>query len=212
MRTRSSSNLPVVSPPNPSTSNPKRRNRRRSKQPFILEEYPVDTMANQRIMAKLLRAPTEGDNIQGYVSTAVVNYNQGNSVYRPPGSGSLPKNTIANPKGELKAITTRNGIVLDRPTVPTPPPFNNPEEFADELALITFPPEYDDDLQFDIESNLKEIEYLLHHDPIKDIDFSLKDSIDQNNLADLNDNLVDSMPEMFTNEHAFDYSSPPLFD
>nr|GEW12590.1 hypothetical protein [Tanacetum cinerariifolium] len=82
-------------------------------------------------------------------------------------------------------------------------------EFADELALITFPPEYDDDLQFDIESDLKEIEYMLHHDPI---DSSLKDSIDQSNLADLNDNLVDSMPEMFTNEHALDYSSPSLFD
>nr|GEX35399.1 hypothetical protein [Tanacetum cinerariifolium] len=38
MRTRSSSNLPVESHPNPSTSNPKRRNCRRSKQPFILEE------------------------------------------------------------------------------------------------------------------------------------------------------------------------------
>nr|GFB81648.1 reverse transcriptase domain-containing protein [Tanacetum cinerariifolium] len=60
MRTRSSSNLPVVSPPNLSTSNLKRRNRRRSKQPFILEESPVDTMAEQRTMAELLRAPTEG--------------------------------------------------------------------------------------------------------------------------------------------------------
>nr|GEV61793.1 hypothetical protein [Tanacetum cinerariifolium] len=60
MRTRSSSNLPVVSPPNLSTSNPKRRNRRRSKQAFILEESPVDTMADQRTMAELLRAPTEG--------------------------------------------------------------------------------------------------------------------------------------------------------
>nr|GEY91175.1 hypothetical protein [Tanacetum cinerariifolium] len=59
MRTRSSSNLPVVSP-NPSTSNPKRRNRKRSKQPFILEESPVDTMVDQRTMAELLRAPTEG--------------------------------------------------------------------------------------------------------------------------------------------------------
>nr|GEU83070.1 reverse transcriptase domain-containing protein [Tanacetum cinerariifolium] len=63
MRTRSSSNLPVVSPPNPSTSNPKRRNRRRSKQPFILEESPVDTMADQRTMAELLRAPTEGSSL-----------------------------------------------------------------------------------------------------------------------------------------------------
>nr|GEW69663.1 hypothetical protein [Tanacetum cinerariifolium] len=60
MRTRSSSNPPVVSPPNPSTSNPNCRNHRRSKQPFILEESPVDTMADQRTMAELLRAPTEG--------------------------------------------------------------------------------------------------------------------------------------------------------
>nr|GFB42169.1 hypothetical protein [Tanacetum cinerariifolium] len=110
--------------------------------------------------------PELRDNIQGYVSAAAVNYNQGNSVYRPPekvkrmneakmkamqtqinmvknelrnemknsipaslsnqtneiknmmaslfqmntastsGSGSLPSNTVANPKGEFKAITT----------------------------------------------------------------------------------------------------------
>nr|GEW02765.1 reverse transcriptase domain-containing protein [Tanacetum cinerariifolium] len=207
MRTRSSSNLHVVSPSNPSTSNPKLRNRRRSKQPFILEESPVDTMVDQRTMEELLRAPTEGylkeimvpsilakqfelkhrvarrwlekespysiltwedlvskfineffppsrtinlhneisnfqqrfnesfpecltaggntflelkDNIQGYVAAAAVNYNLG--------SGSLPSNTVANPKGELKAITTRSDIVLDGPFVPTPPPFINQEE------------------------------------------------------------------------------------
>nr|GFC45987.1 hypothetical protein [Tanacetum cinerariifolium] len=83
------------------------------------------------------------------------------------------------------------------------------EEFADELTLITFPPEYDDDLQFDIESDLKEIKYLLYHDPIKDIDYSLKDSIDQSKL---NNNFVDSLPEMFTDEHDLDYSSPPIID
>ncbi|GKD79133.1 hypothetical protein Tco_1341754 [Tanacetum coccineum] len=46
------------------------------------------------------------------------------------GSGSLPNNTVANPKGELKAITTRSGLVLDGPSVPMPPPFIhiNPEE------------------------------------------------------------------------------------
>nr|GFA40062.1 hypothetical protein [Tanacetum cinerariifolium] len=52
--------------------------------------------------------PKLRDNIQGYIAAATVNYNQGNSGYRPPGSGSLPNNTIANPKGELKAITTRS--------------------------------------------------------------------------------------------------------
>nr|GEY19634.1 hypothetical protein [Tanacetum cinerariifolium] len=60
MRTNSSSNLPFESPPNPSTSNPRRHNRRRSKQPFILEESLVDMMTDQRTMAKLLRRPTEG--------------------------------------------------------------------------------------------------------------------------------------------------------
>ncbi|GJZ91329.1 hypothetical protein Tco_0663256 [Tanacetum coccineum] len=44
------------------------------------------------------------------------------------GTGSLPSNTVANPKGELKAITTRSGLVLDGPTVPMPPPFINSEE------------------------------------------------------------------------------------
>nr|GEX35635.1 hypothetical protein [Tanacetum cinerariifolium] len=376
MHTRSSSNLPVECPPNPSTSNPKRRTRRRSKQPFILEESLVDTMADQRTMAEFLRAPTERyaeaivfspilaeqfelkhslinmmtsdqffgleknnphdhipdqdslnsaaggnllerrtqdvltiiqnkskvrnsrnksvvsqvkssdansnssskiaklthaanqqtsaclaaggntfpelrDNIQGYVAAAAVKYNQGNSVYRPPGmtnqirpsgfaqpnvqnnqnrfsqpqgynrgnnfspeqsyqaptqqnqvvplselekvkrmneanmkamqtqinnvknelrnemknsiqafmsnqtnelknmmasffqmntastsgSRSLPSNTVANPKGELKAITTKSGIVLDGPSVPIPLPFINPEE--DELVEET---------------------------------------------------------------------------
>nr|GEW70824.1 reverse transcriptase domain-containing protein [Tanacetum cinerariifolium] len=60
MRTRSSSNLPGESSPNPTSSNPKRRNRRCSKQPFILEESPIDMMADQRTIAELVRAPTEG--------------------------------------------------------------------------------------------------------------------------------------------------------
>nr|GEV10385.1 copia protein [Tanacetum cinerariifolium] len=248
---------------------------RRSKQPFILKESLIDTMADQRTMAELLCAPTEGyaktisvppilteqfelkpslinmmtldqffglekdnphdhipfvkaieeicvtcggahpyyqclatdgntfpelrDNIQGYVAVAAVNNSQEQSYKVPTqqnqvvplsalekikrvneakmkamqtqinnvknklrnemknsiqasmsnqtnelknmmasffqmnttstsGSGSLPSNTVANPKGELKAITTRSGIVLDGPSVPIPPPFINPEE------------------------------------------------------------------------------------
>nr|GFC50178.1 hypothetical protein [Tanacetum cinerariifolium] len=33
------------------------------------------------------------DNIQGYVSAAAVNYNHGNSVYRPPGGNILERRT-----------------------------------------------------------------------------------------------------------------------
>ncbi|GJX19038.1 reverse transcriptase domain-containing protein [Tanacetum coccineum] len=34
------------------------------------------------------------------------------------GSGSLPSNTVANPRGDLKAITTRSGISYDGPPIP----------------------------------------------------------------------------------------------
>ncbi|GKB17395.1 hypothetical protein Tco_0851318, partial [Tanacetum coccineum] len=83
------------------------------------------------------------DNIQGYVSAAAKNYNQGNTGYRPqsvanqirpPGfaqpnvqnnqtrynQGSLPSNTVANPRGDLKAITTRSGISYYGPPIPPP--------------------------------------------------------------------------------------------
>nr|GEZ37307.1 hypothetical protein [Tanacetum cinerariifolium] len=152
--------------------------------------------------------PELRDNIQGYVSAAAVNYNQGNPGYRPQaqqnqnlylnelekfkrmneanmkamqtqidmvknelqnemkssiqtslsnqtneiknmmasllqmntastsGSGSLPSNTVANPKGELKAITTRSGLFTDGPTIPTPSQSINPE--VDERVEETF--------------------------------------------------------------------------
>nr|GEX92751.1 hypothetical protein [Tanacetum cinerariifolium] len=46
------------------------------------------------------------------------------------GSETLPGNTIANPKGELKAITTHSGLVTEGPTVPNPPKPVNPKEDA----------------------------------------------------------------------------------
>ncbi|GKB24341.1 reverse transcriptase domain-containing protein, partial [Tanacetum coccineum] len=43
----------------------------------------------------------------------------------PSGSGSLPSNTVANPRGDVKAITTQSGVAYDGPTIPptpSPPP------------------------------------------------------------------------------------------
>ncbi|GKD99318.1 reverse transcriptase domain-containing protein, partial [Tanacetum coccineum] len=39
----------------------------------------------------------------------------------PSGSGSLPSNTVANPRGDMKAITTRSGVAYDGPTIPPTP-------------------------------------------------------------------------------------------
>nr|GEX60460.1 hypothetical protein [Tanacetum cinerariifolium] len=82
------------------------------------------------------------------------------------------------------------------------------EEFTDELARITYPSDYDDNLLFDIESDLREIEFLLYQGK----DSGLKDLIDQTDLANLDDYFVDPTPETFTDEHAPDYSFPSRFD
>nr|GEZ64550.1 reverse transcriptase domain-containing protein [Tanacetum cinerariifolium] len=344
--------------------------------------------------------PKYRENIQGYVSAVAGNYNQGNPCYRPqgvanqmrpPGSGTLPGNTIANPKGELKAITTRSGLVTNGPTVPNPPnpliqmrmnvelkckaladlgasinlmplsvwkklgvpdliptrmtleltnraicmpdgiardvfvpvgkftfladfvvvdyesdprvplilgrPFlrtaralidvygeemilhdederltlnmkhdtasysNHPhresvnlinifniprmyflseelpdidsfndihpyfdddplsgsttysansllEEFTDELALITYPLDYDDNRTCDIEFDIRQIKFLLYQGE----DFGFKDSIDQSDLTNRDDLFVDPTPKMFTDEQPPDYSFPSRFD
>nr|GEZ32913.1 reverse transcriptase domain-containing protein [Tanacetum cinerariifolium] len=59
------------------------------------------------------------------------------------------------------------------------------EEFTDELALITYPSDYDDNLTY---------------------------SIDQLDLANLYDLFIDPTPEMFTDEQPPDYSFPLRFD
>ncbi|GJZ43602.1 reverse transcriptase domain-containing protein [Tanacetum coccineum] len=110
--------------------------------------------------------------------------------------------TDFDPEGDLRLIEE---LLKNDPSSPLPLSHNplsgsttssSPdhllEEFADKLALITFPP-VNDDLPFDIESDLREIEYLLNNDPTKEMDSILEDS-------------------MFTDEHTLDYSSPPLYD
>ncbi|GKB32810.1 reverse transcriptase domain-containing protein [Tanacetum coccineum] len=51
------------------------------------------------------------------------------------GSGSLPSNTIANPRGDLKAITTRSGISYDGP--PIPPPISPPPKVVEREPEVT---------------------------------------------------------------------------
>nr|GEW52689.1 reverse transcriptase domain-containing protein [Tanacetum cinerariifolium] len=395
MRTRSSSNLSGESSPNPTSSNPKHRNRRRLKQPFILEESLVDTMADQRTLAELLRAPTEGyaeaivvppilaeqfelkhraahrwlekepprsiltwedlvskfineffppqerqisvmkfqtfnnglmnrfirhridtkisfvhalimwqsvgktysrcvddfenkskvrnsrnKSIISQVKSSDANSSSSSEIAKltyavnqhtsavttamtailkqfqaTPSPASVKaveeicedervKETLTDPKlavilkklpkklGDLRKFLIPCGFcklkcksladlgasinlmplsVWKKVSTTSSSPNLLLEEFTDELALIIFP-SGNDDLPFDIESDLKEIEYLLNHDPTKKIDYILEDSVDEGNLAEPNDNLFDTIPEMFTNEHTLDYSSLLVYD
>nr|GFB62808.1 hypothetical protein [Tanacetum cinerariifolium] len=43
-----------------------------------------------------------------------------NLYNKPSSSSSLPSNTIPNPKGEAKAITTRSGMSYKEPPIPPP--------------------------------------------------------------------------------------------
>ncbi|GKE89806.1 hypothetical protein Tco_1567281, partial [Tanacetum coccineum] len=101
------------------------------------------------------------DNIQGYVSAAAANdavmknmQTQMTSLTNSnielknmfgqfmkinttstSGSGSLPSNTVANPRGDLKAITTRSGISYDGLPI-LPPSFSLPKEVEREPEVI----------------------------------------------------------------------------
>nr|GEW81646.1 hypothetical protein [Tanacetum cinerariifolium] len=51
------------------------------------------------------------------------------------GSGSLPSNTIANPRGDLKAITTRSGVSYDGP--PISPPTSSLPKVVERVPEVT---------------------------------------------------------------------------
>nr|GEV09877.1 reverse transcriptase domain-containing protein [Tanacetum cinerariifolium] len=380
MRTRSSSNLVGESSPNLTSSNPKRRNRRRSKQPFILEESPVDTMADQRTMAELLRAPTESYAEEKLLELANTPLNENCSAVilkKLPeklidpgkflilcGFSELKCKALANLGASInlmplsvwkklglpELISTRmtlklanraictpieiardvfvpvgkftfsaDFVIVDYESDPRVPlilgrPFlqtaralmdihgeemilhdgderltlnmrhdtssysNQPqkesinminifndscEDYLEDLFATnhlsgnpTFSSHTDltsqevkDDI-FDPEGDIVLIEKLLNldstkdlppphninllsgsttssspdhlleeerenflnHDPIKEMDSIIEDSVDERNLANPNVNLVDTIPEMFTDKHALDYSSPLLYD
>ncbi|GJT28355.1 hypothetical protein Tco_0908630 [Tanacetum coccineum] len=77
------------------------------------------------------------------------------------------------------------------------------EEFTNELAHFTFPLRIDY-LPSDAESDLRDIEYLLNHDPIEEMDSILEDSVDS-----FDDNIVDTIfwGKIVHVEHALDFSS-----
>ncbi|GKB81081.1 hypothetical protein Tco_0947976 [Tanacetum coccineum] len=67
------------------------------------------------------------------------------------------------------------------------------EEFEAYLARIDY-------LPFDAEPDLREIEYLLNNDLIKEMDSILEDSVDKNSP---DDNLVNTLSEMITHRHHY---------
>ncbi|GJT53665.1 hypothetical protein Tco_0988719 [Tanacetum coccineum] len=85
------------------------------------------------------------------------------------GSGSHPSNTIANPKGDIKAITTRSGVSYKGPTIP-PPLSSLPKvvEHETEVTKDTVPPTNNGKVNhsyYDSEGDILLLEAFLNDDP-----------------------------------------------
>ncbi|GJV97312.1 hypothetical protein Tco_1548889 [Tanacetum coccineum] len=171
------------------------------------EEYLEDLLANEKITNHPSGNPTSSLTSHTDLTSPEVN----DDIFDPEGdiienSLNLNKTKDLPPYHDNPLSGSTTSSLPSLPISETSDYFL--EEFANKLAHFAFPPGIDY-LPFDAESDLREIEYLLNHDPIEEMNFILKDSVDKNSL---DDNLVDTISEMFTDEHALDYSSLPLWD
>nr|GEW57887.1 hypothetical protein [Tanacetum cinerariifolium] len=67
----------------------------------------------------------------------MMNFMQNLYNNKPSSSSSLPSNTILNPKGEAKVITTRSGMTYKEP--PIPPPGVEEQESIEETTDTELP-------------------------------------------------------------------------
>nr|GEX78324.1 reverse transcriptase domain-containing protein [Tanacetum cinerariifolium] len=83
------------------------------------EDFSAYVKANDVVMRNM---QTQGQNMQNQLTnlidllTKFMNSNNASTS----SSGTLPSNTIANPRSDLKAITTRSGVSYDGPQIPPP--------------------------------------------------------------------------------------------
>nr|GEZ40854.1 reverse transcriptase domain-containing protein [Tanacetum cinerariifolium] len=84
------------------------------------EDFSAYVKANDAVMRNM---QTQGQNMQNQLTnltdlmTQFVNSNTASTSK----SGTQPSNTIANPRNDLKAITTRSGVSYNGPQIPPPP-------------------------------------------------------------------------------------------
>nr|GEV19140.1 reverse transcriptase domain-containing protein [Tanacetum cinerariifolium] len=83
-------------------------------------------------------------------------------------SGTLPSNTVPNPKGEMKAVTTRSGLAYEGPLIPT----NSPLEKTQPKLNIPYPSRLNDQKLHEKATNQMEKFFQVFHDLHFDISFA----------------------------------------
>ncbi|GJT65840.1 reverse transcriptase domain-containing protein [Tanacetum coccineum] len=85
-----------------------------------------NTNSRPPMVSNQIRPPAPAQQMQGVSKTDFENYVKANDAVlrnmQNQGQGSLPSNTVTNPKEDLKGITTRSGTAYQGPTIPTSSP------------------------------------------------------------------------------------------
>ncbi|GJZ78754.1 reverse transcriptase domain-containing protein [Tanacetum coccineum] len=162
------------------------------------EEYLEDLLANEKITNHPSGDPTSSLTSHIDLTSPEVN----DDIFDPEGDIienllNLDKTKDLPPYHDNPLSGSTNSSSPNLPISETSDYFL--EEFADELAHFAFPPGIDY-LPFDIKPDLREIEYLLNHDPIEEMDYILEDSVDKNSP---DDNLIDTISEMTVNDNTY---------
>nr|GEV69121.1 reverse transcriptase domain-containing protein [Tanacetum cinerariifolium]GEX12824.1 reverse transcriptase domain-containing protein [Tanacetum cinerariifolium] len=94
------------------------------------ENFSAYVKANDAMMKNM---QTKGQNMQNQLTnlTDLITKFVNSSSASTSSSGTLPSNTIANPKSNLKSITTRSGVSYDGPQIPPSVVENEPEVTKD---------------------------------------------------------------------------------
>nr|GEW91981.1 reverse transcriptase domain-containing protein [Tanacetum cinerariifolium] len=81
------------------------------------EDFLAYVKANDAVMKNM---QTQGQNMQNQLTnlTDLITKFMNSNAASTSSSGTLPSNTISNPKSDLKAITTRSGVSYDGPQIP----------------------------------------------------------------------------------------------
>nr|GEW14946.1 reverse transcriptase domain-containing protein [Tanacetum cinerariifolium] len=84
------------------------------------EDFLAYVKANDAVMRNM---QTQGQNTQNQLTnlTNLITKFMNSNTASNSNSGTLLSNTIANPRSDLKAITTRSGVSYDGPQIPPPP-------------------------------------------------------------------------------------------
>nr|GEU84870.1 hypothetical protein [Tanacetum cinerariifolium] len=99
-------------------------------QGVLKEDFSSYVKANDAVMKNM---QTQGQNMQNQLTNLtnlIIKFVNSNSA-STSSSGTLPSNTIANPKSDLKEITTRSGVSYDGPQIPPSVVKNEPEATKD---------------------------------------------------------------------------------